>query len=720
MNDAGAMFNPLPRGRPNGFGSRRDAEEWVPISPVPEDAPRELPPHSLGRPNHVWDYRNSAGRLLGRVCRWDHVCGKMILPLMYCEGSEGRRAWRWVAPREPRPLFGLDRLAQRLAAPVLVTEGEKTADAAAALFPDHVIVTSPGGSSAAGKADWSALAGRHVVIWPDNDGPGRAYAADVARLAADAGAASVRVVEVPVSWPPRWDLADPLPDGVSEDLLREMLTDAPPAITAGAANTDDDGEVARLALLPAMAYDREREAAAKRLGVRVSTLDAAVTQARADEEPADASTGKDAPDLLREIDPWSSPVDGAALCTAITRALAKFVILPPGAATAVALWCLHAHAHAAAQHGPVLAVQSAEKRCGKTTLLSIVLRMVPKPLPAANISPAALFRSVEKYQPTLLIDEADSFLRGNEDMRGVLNAGFTRATAFVIRCDGDDNDPRPFGTWCPKLIASIGRLPETVQDRSIVITLRRRLDTEIVQRFAPADHAELDSLARQAARWAADNVIALTETDPVMPSGLHDRLKDCWRPLLAIADHVGDRWPEAARRAAVELSSGAGDAEAQSAGTILLMHIRELLADRPSIGSTALVSNLTSRDDWPWCEWRQGHPITARGVARLLAGYGIRPTRTRDGSQYTVAMFADAWRRYTPEATDLASATSATATKTLLENNALLAPMVAFASATTEFAVADEEREIPRNFNGVADEALAARKAAEDIIEGAL
>ena len=177
--------------RPN---SDRD-DPWRPILPVPADAP-PLTRAMLSRFAPAgfsfaagWRYRDAEGRLLGCVVRYDQEVlsvlsvpdtgksrnsDKEIRPLTYCEGPNGRREWRCKAFFEPRPLYGLDRLAARPDAPVLVTEGEKAADAAAKLFPDHVAITSPGGSNAAGKADWSPVAGRHVVIWPDNDEPGHA------------------------------------------------------------------------------------------------------------------------------------------------------------------------------------------------------------------------------------------------------------------------------------------------------------------------------------------------------------------------------------------------------------------------------------------------------------------------------------------------------------------------------------------------------------------
>jgi putative DNA primase/helicase len=112
---------------------------------------------------------------------------------------------------------------------VLVVEGEKAADAAKAIFPDMVAVTSQGGSKASDKSDWSPMRGRNVIVWPAKDQAGADYAAKVTALAKLAGAASVGVVDVPDDWPSGWDLADPLPEGVAPERLREMVDAAPDA-----------------------------------------------------------------------------------------------------------------------------------------------------------------------------------------------------------------------------------------------------------------------------------------------------------------------------------------------------------------------------------------------------------------------------------------------------------------------------------------------------------
>lgn len=141
-------------------------EDWRPILPVPDGVSVEIPGAPRSAPSQLWRYKDASGRLLGNVCRWETPKGKKILPLTYCENAEGERTWRFKQFREPRPLYRLDDLAARATATVLVCEGEKTADAAAALFPNVVATTSPGGANAAGKADWSPLAGRDLLIWP--------------------------------------------------------------------------------------------------------------------------------------------------------------------------------------------------------------------------------------------------------------------------------------------------------------------------------------------------------------------------------------------------------------------------------------------------------------------------------------------------------------------------------------------------------------------------
>src|SRR6266567_753175 len=171
-------------------------------------------------------------------------------------------------------------------------------------------------------------------------------------------------------------------------------------------------------------------------------------------------------------EPWPEAVDGADLLKAIADTYTRLVSLPEGAADALALFVTHTYVHDAAYVSPLLALVSPEKGCGKTTALSVTAELVRRPLSASNITAAALFRTVEKLEPTLLVDEADSFLRDNDELRGILNSGHNKAGAHVIRLVGDTFEPRVFSTWCPKAIATIGKLPPTPMDRAIVIPMR--------------------------------------------------------------------------------------------------------------------------------------------------------------------------------------------------------------------------------------------------------
>ena len=205
----------------NGAGQHSDA---APILPVPQNA---MPPRfrhvRLGEASATWRYRDRRGETLGFVARFDPASErKQFFPLTYWNDERGA-GWRWKSWPTPRPLYGLDKLTTRPNAPVIVAEGEKAADAAAQIFPDHVAVTSPNGSEAADKADWTPLAGRNVIVWPDADEPGKRYAGDVANMLRRLEVGSVRLVKVPSTFRDGWDLADELPPGIGQADLARML-----------------------------------------------------------------------------------------------------------------------------------------------------------------------------------------------------------------------------------------------------------------------------------------------------------------------------------------------------------------------------------------------------------------------------------------------------------------------------------------------------------------
>jgi hypothetical protein len=371
-----------------------------------------------------------------------------------------------------------------------------------------------------------------------------------------------------------------------------------------------------------------------------------------------------------KIELWPKPVDGAALLSEIVAHLERHVMMPHEAAIATALWIIHAYCFDAFMISPRLVITSPEKRCGKTTLLRVIQALVPKPLFAANITPAAMFRTIETYRPTLLIDEADAFLRDNEELRGIINSGH-ECNGSVIRLTGEDFEPSAFSTFCPTVIAAIGSLPATIEDRAIMIAMRRRLASETIVRFRSDRAGHLGELARKVARWVADHEYGLRGADPDMPEALHDRACDNWRGCFAITDLVGGTWPQKARGAALTLASQGSEEDDQSRGVMLLADIRRVFDDRQKrgskdadrISSTDLVTALTMLTDRPWATWSRGKPVTAVAVARLLKSFRIVPNTIKlsDGKQpngYKRSQFDDALGRYLSNSPDSATQSS--------------------------------------------------------------
>lgn len=356
---------------------------------------------------------------------------------------------------------------------------------------------------------------------------------------------------------------------------------------------------------------------------------------------------------LSDPDPWPEPVDGAAVLDELRETHRRYIAPPEAGDVAFALWVVHTHAHDAAFISPILALTSPEKRCGKTQTLALLLSLVPRPLPATNVTSAVVFRTVEAYRPTLLVDEADTFLGEHPELRGILNSGHRRDMAYVPRTVGEDHEPRMFSTWAPKSIAMIGRLPGTLADRSIELRMRRRTAAETVEPLR-ADHAgRLEPLRRRAWTWAQTNLEALRVADPVMPAGLHDRAADNWRPLIAIADLAGGEWPTLARWAAGVLSSLDADGT-EGAGILLLADIRDIF-DRRGVDRLAtkhILHELHALEESPWPEWYRGSALSARALAKLLRPFEVHSKQTWIGSEnlrgYERDQFEDAFRRYIP------------------------------------------------------------------------
>lgn len=354
------------------------------------------------------------------------------------------------------------------------------------------------------------------------------------------------------------------------------------------------------------------------------------------------------------------PPEGAAILDRLHAIITKYVILPsPEAVDAVVLWTAATHAQPAWAHAPRLVIRAPEKRCGKSRLLDVVEGTCSNPLMTVNASTAAVYRSIgegENNPPTVLLDEADTIFGpkagdANEDLRGLLNAGHQRNRP-TIRWNHQKQQLERIGTFAMAALAGIGAMPDTIEDRAVVVKMRRRAPGEKVDPFRTVrDGPALRKLANDLTGWLRGNLLDLEKAEPVMP--LEDRAADTWEPLIAVADLAGADWPARGRRAAQALTAAReGDTEFSDRLRVLI-DCRTAFGDLDAIPTAVLLDRLKADPEGRWAEYG-GAGLTPMKLGVLLKEYEITSGNIRfpqpigQTKGYKRAAFTDAWTRYCP------------------------------------------------------------------------
>lgn len=627
--------------------------------------------HSKPRIVAAYDYQDENGKPLFQCVRFEPKDFRQRRPDPAKPGE-----WIWNLKDTRRVLYRLREAKAAIAAgrTIFVAEGEK--DCGALVKHGFAATCNPMGAGKWLPEHTATLQGAaRVVVIADKDTPGRNHAQAVA-VALHGVAKSVKVIELPdVNGKTVKDTFDFFAAGGTADALRGLVKAAPevvPAVeppptkpgsaageylssgdeTGGA--TADEAALLKLAALPLLEYERCRENESKLLKIRVGTLDKLLDARRPKSETADGDLQGRTLNLA-DVDLWPDAVNGADVLSEIAETFARYVALPEGAGDALALWTAHAHCFESFMCSPRLNISSPEKGCGKTTLRDALAVLVPRPLATENLSVAVLFRVIESRKPTVLADECDAWLRDNEELRGMLNAGHRRG-GQALRCEGESNEVRAFNVFAPAVLCGIGALPGTLHDRSIVIRLERAKPGELRERFDSRRVDRESELCRKLARWCADNASQLESCDPALPDGAFNRLADNWRPLFAIAGITGGDWPQRAADAFGKLTSRE-DSDAQGVGAVLLADIAETFAvagvDKlPSAGIVEALARIEGRE---WAEWgRARKPISTNQLAKLLRRFNVLPRTIKlpDGSTakgYHREMFNEAFTRYLPQ-----------------------------------------------------------------------
>lgn len=606
-------------------------------------------------------YTDETGNILFVRLRMDKPDGtKWIRPLSRDAGGN------WTQLKEPpftdgKPLYNLQAIAKETDKPVFIVEGEKCANTLNKL---GLIATTSGGATSAKDANWQILAGREVWIWADNDDAGRQYADDVQAKLTELNC-TIRVInESVLNLSVKGDCVDWLAqfreiygrDATNADI--EALPLKTDAIQGGLSvlyhadeplplPSNDDEAIKCLASLKPLVYDRVRKEQAKSLGVQVTTLDKLVKAIR------EASAADDSP--FADVEQWDEAIAPAQLLDDITNAILRFIVLDKHQAQTAALWVAACWFVNEIQCAPIALINAPERACGKTQLLTVLGKLAPRSAQASGISPSVLFRMIEAYQPTLFIDEIETILKDNEELRGLINAGHTRDSAYVWRsiAKGDDFEPKRFTVWGMKAIAGINaiKLAETVTSRAIVFELRRKRQDEKVERLRQAEAGFFETLARKLARFSEDYSSQVKQARPVLPNELGDRDQDNFEPLLQVATVAGGHWLDTATNAALKLA-GAMQSPMSSANE-LLADIQEIFDAKKiiKISTSDLISALCEDTEKSWATYNRGKPLSPRQLSNKLKDYGIASKTLRLNSYetakgYEADQFNDAFSRY--------------------------------------------------------------------------
>jgi hypothetical protein len=375
--------------------------------------------------------------------------------------------------------------------------------------------------------------------------------------------------------------------------------------------------------------------------------------------PAGGSAAPAVASAPKPVVPSLSPDEAAILTGALLetclRWIRQYVIVSAEQAVILALWVLHTYVMDACDWTPYLHITGPEKAVGKTLLMDALAAIACNPRTGSGASPAALVRIVDKYAPTLFLDEVDTITGGNKEMgeavRGILDAGFKRGGVF-LKCDGKDNEVRSFDVFGPKCFAGIGAMADTIESRSIPIEMRRKLRSERVERYRARVVAQLAApIKAELEQWGAGVTAQLKTIVPTPIDALSDRANDVVEILLAIAQLAGGDWLQRLNAALLRVY-GSAVADDTSTGVVLLTDIRNIFAEREAIHipSKELTPALNEIEGRPWAEWSRGHGLSPNNLARLLSKYHIVPVTIRVAGEtpkgYRKTDFAEAWDRY--------------------------------------------------------------------------
>jgi putative DNA primase/helicase len=348
------------------------------------------------------------------------------------------------------------------------------------------------------------------------------------------------------------------------------------------------------------------------------------------------------------IEPWPDPVDGAELLQQIFGTFERFIFVPDRGFITVTIWTVLPYVYEEFHKLPVLRIKSPQKRCGKSTLLDVLELLTIRPLLTVSITPPTLYRLIERFHSTVLVDEAETFGKEDDELRCIVNGGYERNRP-ACRTNKETMEPEFFRTFGCKVLASIRSLHETIEDRSVFIDMTRKPRGVELEELCDADPEVFTVLRRKTKRWADDNRASLRTMHLQRPKSLVDRSWNKWRSLLSIAHVAGGQWYQMALKAAVDMTTE-HDSELNT-GAEALSHIRTFFRkgdcehdeSKGAFGlSRKILEHLNSDVEASWADWKHvdenGNTkkgMTAKQLGQILKPFKIKSDRpTIAGCRY--------------------------------------------------------------------------------------
>lgn len=597
----------------------------------------------------IYPYTNDQGQEIYIKARFDSDKGKWIKPF-YFDGT----SYKMAMPKlDKKPLYHLPRLPS--ADVVYVVEGEKCADC---LTQIGLTATTFGGATSLKGHDLTPLQGKKCVLWADKDNSGYEWlgklitALDELKIAYD-------VIDTDnialANGEPLGDKADCfdyvqsyLADGQDYAGVLSLIEQLP---LMDMADLDDDElqaqeltakkeqlqrTIERLARLDDMELQLSLKDVSKRYGLPQDKILQFV---------GDYKQGV----LFPTTQPHPNSVTSDELYNELYALADNHMIMDEYLKVAFVLWVIFSYVVELSDFAPIAWITAPEKACGKTTLLGLFERVVNKPLAVSNISPAVMYRVIESYKPTLLVDEIDTFLNKNDEALGIINAGHSKTTSKVARFDNDEKRTRFFDTFGAKVFCGIGGMKGTFTSRAIKFELRRKTNQDkailgINAQDLPTAKTEL--IKAKIARWTIDNKGAMM-TAHIEQLPIADRDFDNWYMLLQIAHALGVY--DTAKNACLSLCQVEHE---PSLNEQLLMDIRDILGNRERISTAELLTALTDNEELQWATYNRGQPLSQHQLSKRLSQFGIKSKNARTGQAVIKHYFGNELRaifnRYLP------------------------------------------------------------------------